>query len=82
MKPIDDTTIGSWLLYIVASGVVFLMFSQLLGLALILNAVIALAVGLTARSMGKREAPVVLLGLLLGPIGALAGLIAAPGRKE
>lgn len=74
----DDTAVGAVIFYLVASGMVLLMHSQVLGVALILNGAIALGVGMAARSMGKRETATVILGLLLGPIGALAGLIATP----
>jgi hypothetical protein len=48
------------------------------GIALLLNALISLAVGMVARSIGKREDLVIGLGLLLGPLGALAGLVVSP----
>jgi len=67
-------------LYLLAAALVFWFGSQFWGIALFLNAVIALVIGMIARGMGKQEGPAVLLGLLLGPLGALAGMMAARPR--
>lgn len=79
--PVEDSTIALTLIYLVASCLVYEQFSKLVGIALFVNAVLALVIGMVARSMGKREGAVVILGLLIGPLGGLAGLIAAPAKR-
>jgi hypothetical protein len=68
-------------LYMLLSLLVLCEFSVPWGWAFLVNGIIAMIIGGIARSMGKRDGSVVFLGLILGPLGGLAGLIAAPQRK-
>jgi lysylphosphatidylglycerol synthetase-like protein (DUF2156 family) len=67
-----------WVVYMALAAVVFFGFHRGIGIALAANAVISILVAMAAGSVGKRQTIVLMMGFLLGPLGALAGLIAAP----
>ena len=79
--PVANECVPWVILYLVASCVIYAGYSQWFGIALLANAAVALVIGIIARSMGKDDTPVVLLGLAVGPIGALAGMIAGPVKR-
>lgn len=78
--PLDDATLGVIMIYMLIGMWVWSEYSSLIGIALLVNAVLSSVVGIVARSMGKKEWNVIVLGLILGPVGALAGMIAAPQK--
>jgi hypothetical protein len=81
-SPVANECMPWVVIYLVAACLVFSIGSQIWGILLFANAALALVIGLITRGMGKQDAPAVLLGLLLGPLGALAGMIAArPAQK-
>lgn len=72
-----------WLvIYALVAGAAYFMGAAFYSVLLVANALVSVLVGMIARSIGKSDAPAVLLGLLLGPLGALAGMIAAPQRQR
>lgn len=75
--PVANECMPWVILYLVVSCIVFAFASKALAIALFANAAVALVIGIITRSMGKQDTPAVLLGLILGPLGALAGMIAA-----
>lgn len=76
-SPVANECMPWVVIYLLASCVVFGVYSKAWGILLLVNAAVALVIGLVTRCMGKNDKPVVLLGLLLGPLGGLAGMIAA-----
>ncbi len=79
---IEKQECAGWVvMYLAVACWVFFTTSQLFGVALLGNAVLAIGIGMIARNMGKQETPAILLGLIAGPLGALAGLIAAKPRE-
>lgn len=76
-SPVANDCMPWVVIYLLAACLAFGLYSKTIGILLFSNAAVALVVGMITRGMGKQDAPVVLLGLLLGPLGGLAGMIAA-----
>lgn len=78
--PVANECVPWVVVYLLVSCGIF-VFSHFFGIALFANAAVTLVIGIVARGMGKDDKPAVLLGLFVGPLGALAGMVSAgPAR--